>query len=322
MSSLSAQVIHWGSPRPEGAPLYYHGDHLGSTRLLSGYNGYPISSSIFLPYGEEFNSQTTVNHYKFTGKERDSETGLDNFGARYYAGTMGRFMQADEFAGGPVEVGGDPTPPGPLPYADITNPQSLNKYSYTYNNPLRYTDPDGHCPDSNPLCAFLYRNTVDQISSQTTERVVQGLEGVGQIAGGTVITAGAIASIPETGGASAALVLSSTVGVIGGEGLIASGVANVVAAVTGKGGAEARTAGEAVETITNPAGYTVTVGTGGNLEAGKKGAAVYDILTSKPGGNAAETVQSVTQGIKGVQTLIIPPRQNRKPNCEETGSCD
>jgi RHS repeat-associated protein len=82
---------------------------------------------------------------RFTGKERDSETGLDYFGARYYGSTMGRFLSPDEFAGGPVDVfGGEPTPPGPLPYADITIPQSLNKYSYTYNNPLRYTDPDGH----------------------------------------------------------------------------------------------------------------------------------------------------------------------------------
>ena len=40
--------------------------------------------------------------------------------------------------------GPDPTPPGPLPYADILNPQSLNKYQYAYNNPLRYNDPTGH----------------------------------------------------------------------------------------------------------------------------------------------------------------------------------
>ncbi|HXE91554.1 MAG TPA: hypothetical protein VNK82_11375 [Terriglobales bacterium] len=38
----------------------------------------------------------------------------------------------------------DPLPDSPLPYADISNPRSLNKYTYTYNNPLRYTDPNGH----------------------------------------------------------------------------------------------------------------------------------------------------------------------------------
>jgi hypothetical protein len=43
-----------------------------------------------------------------------------------------------------VDLFGQPDPPGPLPYADIFNPQSLNKYSYTYNNPLRYIDPNGH----------------------------------------------------------------------------------------------------------------------------------------------------------------------------------
>jgi RHS repeat-associated protein len=85
---------------------------------------------------------------KFTGKERDAETGLDYFLARYYSGAQGRFLSPDEFKGGPDDAltGRDITPPGPLPYADIGNPQSLNKYAYTYNNPLRYTDPDGHCP--------------------------------------------------------------------------------------------------------------------------------------------------------------------------------
>jgi len=62
------------------------------------------------------------------------------------ASTQGRFLSPDEFTGGPVDAfsASDPLPPGPLPYADITNPQSLNKYAYTYNNPLKYVDPDGH----------------------------------------------------------------------------------------------------------------------------------------------------------------------------------
>ena len=59
---------------------------------------------------------------------------------------MGRFTSPDEFKGGPDDAltGKDITPPGPLPYADIGNPQSLNKYAYVLNNPLRYIDPDGH----------------------------------------------------------------------------------------------------------------------------------------------------------------------------------
>ncbi len=60
--------------------------------------------------------------------------------------TQGRFLSPDEFTGGPVDAfsANDPLPPGPLPYAVISNPQSLNKYAYTLNNPLRYVDPDGH----------------------------------------------------------------------------------------------------------------------------------------------------------------------------------
>jgi RHS repeat-associated protein len=95
---------------------------------------------------------------KFTQKERDNETGLDYFLARYYSSVQGRFTSPDEFAGGPDRVGilgsGDSEKQA-LPYAEITNPQSLNKYQYTYNNPLNFTDSDGHCPtcDDNPAVA-------------------------------------------------------------------------------------------------------------------------------------------------------------------------
>ncbi len=65
---------------------------------------------------------------KFTGKERDTETGLDYFGARYFSGAQGRFTSPDQ----------------PFNDQDPMNPQSWNLYSYVMNNPLRYTDPDGH----------------------------------------------------------------------------------------------------------------------------------------------------------------------------------
>jgi RHS repeat-associated protein len=72
--------------------------------------------------------------YKFTGKERDAESGLDMFGARYYGSSMGRFMTPDWA-----------TKPTAVPYAHYGNPQSLNLYSYVQNNPTTVGDPDGHC---------------------------------------------------------------------------------------------------------------------------------------------------------------------------------
>ncbi len=63
-----------------------------------------------------------------TGKERDTESGLDYFGSRYYASSMGRFSSPD---------------PSGLVYADQSNPQSFNLYSYVGNNPLKFIDPLG-----------------------------------------------------------------------------------------------------------------------------------------------------------------------------------
>lgn len=63
-----------------------------------------------------------------TGKERDTESGLDNFVARYSASSMGRFM----------------TPDGPLIYTNKSDPQSWNLYGYVQNNPLNRVDLDGH----------------------------------------------------------------------------------------------------------------------------------------------------------------------------------
>jgi RHS repeat-associated protein len=92
-----------------------------------------------LPFGEELYAgigpRTTATGYtgdnvrqKFTQKERDNETGLDFFGARYYASTQGRFTSVDPVA---------------LKLKHLNNPQDLNRYSYVANNPLVFFDPDG-----------------------------------------------------------------------------------------------------------------------------------------------------------------------------------
>ena len=122
---------------PPVTTTYYHGDHLGSSRQMTNADGYPVWEATYLPYGQEravAGSSASVNHYKFTGKERDGESGLDYFGARYYASAQGRFLSADWSA-----------TPTPVPYADFSSPQSLNLYAYVNNNPMNSTDPDGHC---------------------------------------------------------------------------------------------------------------------------------------------------------------------------------
>jgi RHS repeat-associated protein len=67
--------------------------------------------------------------HKFTAKERDNESNLDYFGARYFSGAQGRFTSADSIN---------------VTWKRLLNPtNTLNKYSYAANNPLLYVDPNG-----------------------------------------------------------------------------------------------------------------------------------------------------------------------------------
>ncbi len=118
-----------------GNVYYYFADHLGSSRVvLQSGQSTPCYDADFDPFGgEHIVTNTCPQNYKFTGKERDAETGLDDFEARYYSSQFGRFHSADWSA-----------IPVPVPYADLGNPQTLNLYAYVKNNPLNLTDPTGH----------------------------------------------------------------------------------------------------------------------------------------------------------------------------------
>lgn len=116
---------------------YLTADQLGSTRVITDQNQAVKIRRDYLPFGEEIGSAVALrgtipgyglielNTEKFTGKERDTESGLDFFGARYYWNSAGRFTSVDPLGG------------------HIEYPQSLNKYAYVMNNPLKYIDPDG-----------------------------------------------------------------------------------------------------------------------------------------------------------------------------------
>ncbi len=137
MSGLSYGVTHvpnLGNATGQ-TTTFYHGDHLGSSRMLSSADGYPTWQGTYYPYGMEYTPPTstdntaTVNHYKFTGKERDAESGLDYFGARYMSSVIGGFLTPD-----PDQESGFENP---------DDPQSWNGYSYARNNPINVTDPTG-----------------------------------------------------------------------------------------------------------------------------------------------------------------------------------
>ncbi len=117
-----------------GGVFYYFSDHLKTASIITDSAGTIKAESDYYPWGGELQFVANdSNHYKFASKERDGETGLDYFGARYYSNGLGRWVSAD-WSNMPV----------PVPYAVLGNPQTLNLYGYSNNNPTTFADSDGH----------------------------------------------------------------------------------------------------------------------------------------------------------------------------------
>jgi len=107
---------------------YYFANHLGSATVVTSSAGVIQDESDFYPFGgERIITDTDPNAYKFTGKERDSESGLDFFIARYYSSGYGRLTSPDE----------------PFVDQNPSDPQSWNLFSFVRNNPAANVDLDG-----------------------------------------------------------------------------------------------------------------------------------------------------------------------------------
>jgi RHS repeat-associated protein len=129
-----AMIPYSGVPAVAGTPIYYVEDMLGTSRVTTTNTGVVCYDADFYPYGgERPYTNTCAQNYKFEGKERDTETGNDDFGARYYSNRFGRWLSADWSA-----------VPAPVPYANLTNPQTLNLYAMVADDPESFADLDGH----------------------------------------------------------------------------------------------------------------------------------------------------------------------------------
>jgi RHS repeat-associated protein len=142
--NATAEYIFFGGKRiamlpASSSPVYYVEDLLGTSRVITTNTGVVCYDADFYPYGgERPYTNTCPQNYKFEGKERDTETGNDDFGARYYSNRFGRWLSAD-WSSVPVAV----------PYANLTNPQTLNLYSMVSDDPESFADLDGHkCDES------------------------------------------------------------------------------------------------------------------------------------------------------------------------------
>ena len=125
--ALSARYVYAGSKRiariSGNSASYYLADHLGSTRSLVDEAGAVTAAYDYWPYGKVLaTSGPGATHFRFTGHERDAESGLDYMLARSYAYDIGRFLRPD-----PMQ---DEYP-------------GISPYDYAANNPLKYVDPDG-----------------------------------------------------------------------------------------------------------------------------------------------------------------------------------
>ena len=117
-----------------GGTLHWLGsDHLGGTIRVLNDSFTALDGMRYKPYGEDRDTGNALaTDRKFTGQTEDEAAGLYWYASRAYDPAIGRFVSPD------------------VVVPDPSNPQSLNRYSYVYNNPLKYTDPSGHQPGGDP----------------------------------------------------------------------------------------------------------------------------------------------------------------------------
>lgn len=202
LSLLGQPVFEWREVADTTVTKnWIHSDHLGSVAVMTDDSGDWTTARDYYPYGADrvFQTQGTPvdNRFDYTNKEQDDESGLSYFEARYMSTDLGRFISEDPWEG------------------DYSDPQSLNKYAYARNNPIKFVDPDGQKFSLTSLNKVLgatvsvqkfigdsltfgqYSRAVNQASNAGAQLAVDGVS-VGSVASaaGQVATATARTAIP------------------------------------------------------------------------------------------------------------------------------
>ena len=287
-----------------GSSYYYYADYLGTSRASADENGNKCYDADYFPWGGEqyVFTNTCSQNYKFTGKERDPDMGIDDFGARFYKNTMARFYSPDWSA--TVE---------PVPYARLNNPQSLNLYTYVLDNPLSFRDADGHELGADTL------QEVQKITSDSGNAAqsngVDGKtigKGVGEVGvGGGLITL-TILLAPETGCGSLAA-LGIFMGVMGGEAEIGKGTIDIAKGSGAIGDKSAEEGKQGVDLATNSVSAAVlpftSPKTAGNIGSVANGAMGLHDLAKRPENfkdalNKLSSARDVKEGYQSAKQLL------------------
>lgn len=191
-----AGTQHIATVASSGIVHYWQGDHLGSSTVITDSTGARVQALAYYPYGDLRTNQSFTTPaidvpYKYTRKELDNSSNLYFFESRYYHPIFGRFISPDTLV------------------SNLHDPQSLNRYSYVGNNPLRYTDPTGHLK----IGKFLHR----AIHPGGLDRLIQhnlALRVLGWIYLGPGVMS-FIDPVTRTSAVSAAVAIGVTIGTFG-----------------------------------------------------------------------------------------------------------
>ena len=186
-----------------------HGDHLGSANWITDYQGYPVQYIHYAPYGEMIDNQQASGswydeRYKFTGKERDWETGYDYFGARYWW-LGGTWLSVDPLAGD---------------YPQIT------PYAYGLWNPVKYIDPNGKWVET----AWDIANLAMDLTSLRANVSGGNIKGALLDGAGLILDAAAVALPTVPGGAGTAIKAYRATDKVGDAGKLGKAIDKVITA--------------------------------------------------------------------------------------------